>query len=188
MKLLLWPLANAIGPYIGYGLGDDPVAVPYSMLATLLAAIIERPFFRLAGAKMDPLKMSIQANVLSAIAGVPVMMLAVAAMREIGFLFMMTTAIPFSIAIEGYVLNGSARRRNFVIRWKPLILGNILSGVLLLAVTIIGFCLNNYLEYTQIVAALRQIAGPIDIVVGIVCAVIFLWAFTPSKTGDQNVD
>jgi len=88
-------------PYIAWGAGEDSqISLPYSMLATLLAAFIERPFIRAAGFRHNALLFSIRANIWSWLIGTMLAyaFLLIGPFHE-GFFALHVLAVPFSIAV-----------------------------------------------------------------------------------------
>lgn len=126
-------LANFMAPYVAWGIGgDSDISLPFSMLATLLAAFLERPFTRWAGFQDYALIYSIRANILSWALGVLIVYASIP-LDPRGFVFdnLVMLAIPFSIAVEGSYLSFAKRRQGDRLHWTPVVIGNIFSGLLL---------------------------------------------------------
>ncbi len=66
-------IANVLAPYVAWGVGDDVgLSIPFSMLATTLAALVERPFYKAAGIRTLSFRYTMQANILSWFVGLTI--------------------------------------------------------------------------------------------------------------------
>lgn len=127
-----------------WGFGDDALlSLPFSMLATALAASIERPYVKRAGLERSSYWLSMRANILSWLIGTLI------AQLDVFLLLVYFLAIPFSILIEGGYLWLVARKTaKPKFRWKPIVFGNLLSAVLLFATVLIGVNWGDHLRRT----------------------------------------
>jgi hypothetical protein len=170
-------LANVLAPYVAWGVGDDLVlSLPYSMLATLLAAVIERPFARFAGIEYRTLLYIMRANILSWMIG---LLLAYGSLfGRIEFLLVLTflLAVPLSITIEGKYLASVQSAYHARLKWMPIIVGNILSGMFLVCIQYAGMELADRLQRSGslFVQFLREHSTLSSAVLLIGCAAIFL--------------
>ncbi len=133
-------LANVLAPYVAWGVGDDcEISLPFSMLTTLYAAFIEWPFTTHAGFDRLALLSSIRANILSWFLG----LIAAGTLLTVanGSLFFVVVffAIPLSIVVEGGCFSRIKRLNDSKFHWTPIVIGNIVSGVVLLVIKIVGF-------------------------------------------------
>ena len=179
-------LANVMAPYVAWGVGNDgEISVPFSMLATLLAAFLERPFTSAAGFNRNALLYSVRANILSWFLG---LLLAYASLsldrRGSLFFALVFLAIPFSIAIEGGYLSIVKKLDHSRVAWKPVVLGNIFSGLVLLSVTVVGFEWGDRLQLAgaPIINTLRDYRLQFSSVIMYFCIAVFLGAvFVPAR-------
>ncbi len=169
-------IANVLAPYVAWGVGNDmALSLPYSMLATLLAAFIERPFAKAAGFERRALVYSIRANILSWMIGV--LLVYIIAFRAYWFFFAMySLAIPFSIFIEGGYLALVKRRSQSRLVWKPILIGNILSGFILMAILVTGLETGDALRRkgSSLVLFLSENKELMNTTVLYLCATLFL--------------
>ncbi|MEM7783631.1 MAG: hypothetical protein AAF623_09785 [Planctomycetota bacterium] len=172
-------LANVRAPYVAWGVGDDAdLSLPFSMLATTFAAIVERPFYVAAGINTKSFRQSMRANILSWLIGVTIAYVSLILRMEFVFLLMYFLAIPFSIAIEGSYLNFVSRSiKDAKLDWFPIFVGNVFSGLLLLGIRSVGLEAGDYLQRSgsRLVLFLMQNKETIQWGVGIGCAVLFFY-------------
>ncbi|MAT69280.1 MAG: hypothetical protein CMJ58_07105 [Planctomycetaceae bacterium] len=102
----------------------------FAVPASVLAALIERPFFLRAGVTRDALRLSLRANLASMLVGFCLTLLLIAAIYIIGPLWCVI-AVGVSIAVEGHVVKGAAPADG-QLRWRWIALGNILSSTIVL--------------------------------------------------------
>lgn len=146
-------VANIMAAYVAWGVGDDlSMSLPFSMVATLLAACIERPFATAAGIKTQTFRRIFQANILSWFVGVAIVFAGMFSGYVSVFILMAVLAVPFSIAVEGTYLSKIAHQSGTKLRWPPIIYGNIISGVILYALVFFGL---------ELAEGLRQSGSPI---------------------------
>jgi hypothetical protein len=138
-------LANVLAPYVAWGVGNDiQLSLPYSMLATLMVGVMERPFVTWAGFDRRAMLLSLRANILSWLFGATLVYFSIVVLNDRRgsiFLVMYAIAVPFSIAVEGGYLARMRRRARVKMNWWPIIAGNCMSGIILILVT--GFGLEN---------------------------------------------
>ncbi len=182
--------ANVLAPYVAWGVGNDlELSLPYSMLATLLAAFVERPFARRAGIENCTLLYIMRANIVSWMIG---LVLAFASLFSgIELLFMLTylLAVPLSVMIEGKYLASVQHVYHARLKWTPIILGNMLSGTVLIAVQFSGMKLGDQLQRSgsPLVQYLREHASMSSFVLLLGCVAIFLLVLlVPVKRPSQS--
>ncbi len=170
-------LANVLAPYVAWGVGDDGgLSLPFSMLATTLAAMIERPFYKAAGITSSSLRYSMQANILSWFVGLAIAYVSLMSRLEAIFFLMYFLAIPFSIMIEGWYLSLISKKTNRAnLQWAPIVAGNVVSGLLLFAIIFVGFESGDRMQRSgsSLVLFLTQNREIMHWCVGIGCVVLF---------------
>ncbi|HID21689.1 MAG TPA: hypothetical protein EYP14_04735, partial [Planctomycetaceae bacterium] len=87
--------ANSISPYVWFWPGIVSIALPYALPASLLAALIERPFLTAGGIGGRALLVSLRANFLSALVGLLLIPVGWPALYAIGPLW---CAIAFAVS------------------------------------------------------------------------------------------
>lgn len=183
-------LANVMAPYVAWGIGNDTeIILPFSMLATLLAAVIERPFTTAAGFQTHAFLHSARANILSWFLGLVLAYTSLFVDRK-GTLFaaMIYLSIPFSIAIEGAYLSIVRKVQGGRLAWKPIAIGNLLSGIVLVAVSTIGHEWGNHLQITRapVIRLLRQHRAITSTTILCACIATFLLImFVPTRSSNE---
>ncbi|HEV2949273.1 MAG TPA: hypothetical protein VGX70_18000 [Gemmataceae bacterium] len=133
--------ANAIAPTAYFWPGVLPMMLGLAMPATVLAAIIERPFVTRAGVTRHALWYSFQANFLSLLIGYATMPCAVQAIFDIGPLWSLI-AITISIVSEGVYY-----QQRWVpgeeLKWGWVAVANIISSVVLLLLPSIALSIKS---------------------------------------------
>jgi hypothetical protein len=173
-------LANVMAPYVAWGVGDDmALSLPWSMLATLLAGVIERPFVRWAGCGRKTLLFALRANILSWAVGAGIVYFSLFAsnFRSAEILYVMIIlAIPFSVAIEGTYLAPESKMCGSRLRWLPIVLGNIISGSILAGIASFGLRAGDKLQTARspLVSFLQDHTGYLYGTVLCACIVCFL--------------
>lgn len=177
-------LANVMAPYVGWGIGEDTqLSLPYSMMATLLAALVERPFLTMAGFRRLALIYSIRANILSWAGGVGIVFLFGTSTPGV-FVLMLYLAVPFSLAIEGAFLWQIQQKSRARFDLAPFIAGNIISGVLLLVVQAAGYEIGDrmQLRHGRLIVYLTDIRPALCNAVLILCVFLFsLFLLVPDR-------
>jgi hypothetical protein len=188
-------LANVLAPYVAWGVGDDAgLSLPFSMLATTLAALVERPFYKAAGIGRSSLRYSMQANILSWFVGLTIAYVSLMSRLEAIFFLMYFLAIPFSIVIEGGYLSAVSKTTNQPkLKWAPIMVGNIVSGLLLFAIIFVGFESGDRMQRTgsSLVLFLKQNREIIHWSVAVGCVLLFCFCCRPTwqqKHDEQNTD
>ncbi len=129
--IMSMPVANVLAPYVAWGVGSDMgLSLPFSIYATVLAGLIEYPLVKRSGWTHRPLLFVLQANLVSWAVG--------CFLVHYLFFIIIFLAIPFSILIEGGYLYLHSRRLSLPFPWLAIIIGNVLSGLLLLVIKEIG--------------------------------------------------
>jgi hypothetical protein len=133
--------ANAIAPTAYFFPGVLPLMLGLALPATVLAAIIERPFVTRAGVSRHALWYSLQANFLSLLIGYATMPCAVQAIFDIGPLWSLI-AIIISIVSEGVYY-----QQRWVpgeeLKWGWVAVANIVSSVVLLLLPSIALSIKS---------------------------------------------
>jgi hypothetical protein len=129
-------LANSFSPtLVGFFPGLPPLSLGLGLPATVLAAVLERPFVTRAGVREHALWYSLQANFVSLVLGYVTFPLALVLfiLSGHGILLWPPIAVTISIWSEGEY---SRRRvlRHGPLRWSSIVWGNLLSNLVLLAV------------------------------------------------------
>ena len=180
-------------PYIAWGTEISMISLPYSMLATLLAAFIERPFIRSAGFRQNALLFSIRANIWSWLFGTTLAyaFLLIGPINELFFAVLILLAVPLSIAVEGVYLRGVAKRNAFSLSWRPLVWGNIVSGIICQTQVAVGQAWGNYLQNrgAAVITWLREYRELTSFGVLFFCLAIFILVFFyPAVEPKKNPD
>jgi hypothetical protein len=180
-------------PYIAWGTEISMISLPYSMLATLLAAFIERPFIRSAGFRQNALLFSIRANIWSWLFGTTLAyaFLLIGPINELFFAVLILLAVPLSIALEGVYLRGVAKRNEFSLSWRPLVWGNIVSGIVCQTQVAVGQAWGNYLQNrgAEVITWLRAYRELTSFGVLFFCLAVFILAFVyPAVEPKKNPD
>lgn len=128
--------ANSIAPSVLLAPGVLPLAVALAIPASLLAAVLERPFVSRAGVERHALAYSLQANLVSLLLGYLLLPFSYSMMfSEVGMLWI-PVALLVSIVSEGWYLQRIAMSRPARIRWGMLTAGNLISNFVLLLLPI----------------------------------------------------
>lgn len=175
-------LANVLAPYVAWGVGDDAgLSLPFSMLATTLAATVERPFYKAAGIGTSSFRFSMQANILSWFIGLIIAYASLMSRLEAIFFLMYFLAIPFSIAIEGGYLSSISKHTK--LKWTPIIAGNVVSGLLLFAILFIGFESGDRMQRSgsSLALFLTQYREIIYWSVAVGCVLLFCFCCRPIR-------
>jgi hypothetical protein len=174
-------IANAAGPYVGFGLGDDlRLSIPYSMALTLLAAFLERPFITVAGLPRGALVGSIRANVVSWGLGLAIafgLMLIDDRLAYELFPVLLFASVPASILVEGWMIGRMVNKQDGAFRWLPIVLGNLYSAGVLILITFVGSQLSARMEFSLLVAFLRSCDVEMQLATGVACLSAFIVAF-----------
>lgn len=120
--------ANSMAPYAYFWPGVLPIAGGLAFPASVLAAVIERPFLTWAGIQRGALAYSLQANFLSLLIGMVTSTFGMVFLYALGPLWW-PVPIAVSVLSEGWYLRWKTGRR---LLWLPIVYGNLLSSLLLL--------------------------------------------------------
>jgi hypothetical protein len=180
-------------PYIAWGTEISMISLPYSMLATLLAAFIERSFIRSAGFRQNALLFSIRANIWSWLVGTTLAyaFLLIGPINELFFVALHLLAVPLSIAVEAVFLNAVAKCNELSLRWRPLVWGNIVSGIVCQTQVAVGQAWGNYLQNrgAEVITWLRAYRELTSFGVLFFCLAVFILAFVyPAVEPKKNPD
>jgi hypothetical protein len=180
-------------PYIAWGTEISVISLPYSMLATLLSAFIERPFVRSAGFRQNALLFSIRANVWSWLVGTTLAyaFLLSGPIHQLFFVALHLLAVPLSIAVEAVFLNAVSKRNEFSLSWRPLVWGNIVSGIVCQTQVAVGQAWGNYLQdrSAEVITWLRAYRELTSFGVLFFCLAIFILVFfDPAVEPKKNPD
>ena len=125
--------ANSLAPFIWLWPGVIIMSGWGSLPATVLAAVIERPFVTRAGLNSQPLIFSLQANALSLLAGFVAVPIAGAILYTPLILLWPFAAVTCSIIVESVYLRIRAVEQGLQFKRTPIVIGNLCSsGVLML--------------------------------------------------------
>jgi hypothetical protein len=119
-------LANSIAPSAFFLPGILPMTMGLALPASVLAAVLERPFVSRAGVGRYALWYSLQANFLSLLIGYVTMPFAYAIIYVIGPLWCII-AISISILSEGWYYSGVGIKTPGKLRWGWIVGGNVFS-------------------------------------------------------------
>lgn len=121
--VLVWPGIVSIDPIFG-------------LLPTVLVSFIERPFVSRAGVEVLPLIRSIRANLLSFLAGIPVAAFVYSVNSWQGTVVLTLVSVATSIAVEIAYLEFVLKNESQHLRWRWIILGNIVSSSVLIGIAL----------------------------------------------------
>lgn len=126
--------ANSLSPYVWFLPGMAAVSLVYAFPASLLVAVLERPFLSAAGIRRRPLALSLQANFVSTLAGILLLPIAFPAIYTIGILWCLV-AVGVSCVVEIWYLRRFSHQP-FRAAW--IVAGNSLSSFALLLVPLVA--------------------------------------------------
>jgi hypothetical protein len=121
--VLVWPGVVSIDPIFG-------------LLPTVLVSFIERPFVSRSGVETFPLIRSIRANLLSFLVGIPVAAFVYSVDSWQGAIVLAVVAVAISIAVEIAYLQAVLKKESRQLRWRWIILGNIVSNSVLIGIAL----------------------------------------------------
>jgi hypothetical protein len=189
LLLLLIPASLAFGnsgsPALFF-----PGLVAFSPLlglpATLVAAVLERPFVSRAGIQTHALTRSIRANVLSWLVGLFFVFLLgsnqVAVMLAILYFIL---AIPISILIEGGYYWAILKRRGGGLRWRWVIAANVISSVCLVALDFVPSILQE--KYPRLEFVVEPNRPTLYWILAIISVALVAFALRPLGKGQRVV-
>jgi hypothetical protein len=129
-------LANAIAPSAFLWPGVLPMSIAVALPASILAALLERPFLASCGIA-HPFRFALQANFLSLIVGYLTLPVGVEFMYLLGPLWSLL-AMGISIYVEGVYLRRYAFQNRAHFRWAPIALANAVSSMVLIAISLVA--------------------------------------------------
>lgn len=134
--------ANSLSPYVYFWPGIISITLVYAFPASLLAAFIERPFLTVAGIKLRPFVLSLQANFVSTIVGILLIPIGYPALSMIGPLWCIA-AFGISCMVEIFYLRRYSYQ-TFSSGWA--VAGNAVSSAVLMILPLIAIVIkqNNY--------------------------------------------
>ncbi len=132
-------IANAIAPTVYFWPGVLPLNFGLAIPASVLAAVLERPFVSASGVRASPLKHSLRANAISLLVGYLTLPFAVPALYQFGPVWSLC-AVTLSILWESLYLRSRATEP---FRLRPLIWGNLFSSVVLLLIPVAAIAFKN---------------------------------------------
>lgn len=171
-------LANVItadmGMWPGLGLFSPALGLPLSMLA----GVLERPFYTTAGVKRHAVWYALQANLISLVAGYLLIIPFGAVFDAVLVLAWPPVAIALSIIIERHYLKARGVLESSG-RWLPIILGNLFSAGVCILIP-----LPTHLLYSETARLfLLPYSTPLTWFAGIGSAAVFVFAFiVPART------
>ena len=128
--------ANAIAPSAYFWPGVLPLMLGMALPATVLAAVIERPFVTRAGVTKHALWYSLQANLVSLAIGYACMPLAVRAIYTIGPLWSLIAIVISIVSETVYYQQWWVPKDS--LEWRWVATGNVISSVVLLVLPVIA--------------------------------------------------
>jgi hypothetical protein len=134
--------ANSIAPTAYFWPGVLPVMVGMALPASVLAAVLERPFISRAGVPEHALWYSLQANLLSLLIGYLTLPVGIYAIYTIGPLWSLI-AVAMSVVSEGLYYQWRAIKGSGRIRWRWIIWGNVFSSLVLLLLPYLAITMNE---------------------------------------------
>ncbi len=165
---LTWTVGNSIAPLV-FAPGFVPLGMLLALPATLLAAVIERPFYTRTGIGAHAIWYSMQANFVSLVAGIFLLPVTLATM-PLGSVL----AVAISVIIEWWYLAWQCPRR--CTSWGWMIGANVISSIVLLVLPGISFTLAD--DRSPLI--LRPTGTPFDWphwATGGVCLLAFIFSF-----------
>ena len=132
--------ANSLSPYVYFWPGIISINLVYAFPASLLAAVIERPFLTAAGIKRRPLVLSLRANFVSTIAGILLIPIGYPALYTIGPLWCLA-AFGASCVVEIYCLRRFSCQ---TFTWGWAVGGNAVSSAVLMILPPIAIAIRQY--------------------------------------------
>lgn len=123
--------ANAIAPTAYFWPGVLPLMGGMALPASVLAAVLERPFVSHAGVREYAFWYSLQANLISLAIGYATLPVGVDAIFSIGPLWSLI-AVAMSIGSEGWYYQWRAVQAPERLRWRWIVAGNVFSSIVLL--------------------------------------------------------
>jgi hypothetical protein len=183
-------LANAITADMGMIPGFAPAGPALGLPLSVLAAFLERPFYTRAGVERGALRLSLQANFLSLLAGfVGIFFFAPLVMSPGGAIFgwlVPLSAVSLSIWIEGSYLRSAIRPRRLAGVW--VIFANVFSACMCIIVMVATRIVRE--SYPAFAREFRPIETPLGIGLAVVCLAVLLGSFydpytTPIRTPDM---
>lgn len=131
--------ANSLSPYVYFWPGVISVSLVYAFPASLLVAILERPFLTAAGIARRPLVFSLRANFLSTIAGILLIPICYPALYMIGP-FWCILAFGVSCAVEVVYLRKYSYQS---FAWGWIVGGNAISSAVLMVLPMIAIAIGD---------------------------------------------
>jgi hypothetical protein len=183
-------IANAITADMGMVPGFAPAGPALGLPLSVLAAFLERPFYTRAGVERGALRLSLQANFLSLLAGfVGIFVFAPVVMSPGGAIFgwlVPIAAVSLSIWIEGSYLRSAIGPRRLDGLW--VIFANVFSAGLCIIVMVAARIVRE--SYPAFAREFRPIETPLGIGLAVVCLAVLLGSFydpyaTPARTPDN---
>ncbi|NOX54517.1 MAG: hypothetical protein GXP27_08775 [Planctomycetes bacterium] len=131
--------ANTLSPYVWFWPGVVSIVLPYTFPASLLAALIERPFLTAGRISEHALLVSLRANLLITLVGLLLIPIGWPALYTLGPLWC-GIAFAVSCGVELFYI------RRFVgpFSWGMMIAANIVSSVTLMVLPPIALALKQY--------------------------------------------
>jgi hypothetical protein len=133
--------ANAIAPSAYFWPGVLPLMLGMAFPATVLAAIIERPFVTRAGITKHALWYSLQANLLSLAIGYASMPLAARAIYTIGPLWSLIAIVISIVSETVYYQQWWVPKDS--LEWRWVAAGNVISSVVVLLLPVVALMIKT---------------------------------------------
>ncbi|HEV3344833.1 MAG TPA: hypothetical protein VG125_30935 [Pirellulales bacterium] len=124
-------LANSIAPTAYFWPGVLPLMLGMALPASVIAAVLERPFVSRAGVREYAFWYSLQANAISLVIGYVTLPVGIYAIYIIGPLWSLI-AVVMSVVSEGWYYQSRAVNGPGSLRWAWIVWGNVFSSFVLL--------------------------------------------------------
>jgi hypothetical protein len=152
-------LANSLASWVWIWPGVVSIEPFFGLLPTVLVSFIERPFVTRAGIDKRPLLRSIQANLLSLLAGIPVAVFVWASDSMQGLALLAVVAVAVTIVVEIAYFRSVMRRDQRQLRWSWIVYGNIVSNLVLVGIALTVRKLGE--NYPNVGTVLEPYQGPL---------------------------
>jgi hypothetical protein len=134
--------ANSIAPTAYFWPGVLPLMLGMALPASVLAAVLERPFVTQAGVREYAFWYSLQANLISLVIGYLMLPVAVDAIYTIGP-FWSLIAVAMSVVSEGWYYQWRAIKAPGSVRWGSVVWGNAFSSFVLLLLPSVALAIKE---------------------------------------------
>lgn len=133
--------ANSIAPTAQFWPGVLPMMLGIALPASVVAAVLERPFVSRAGVREYAFWYSLHANFISLMIGYVTLPVGALAIYTIGPLWSLI-AVVMSVLSEGWYYQQRAIRRPELLRWSWIVVGNVFSSCVLLILPLVALTIK----------------------------------------------